>query len=138
VVPYLSPYRKNSVEIDPKGISTDVQLQNTSQHVAPTAGAVALLKFKTEIGYSVLLSGRLPSGEPLPFAAGVFDTQGRNVGYVAQGGQAMLRVLEPAGTMLVKWGEAAEQRCRIDYAFSEKTAVDSLGYRTLEGASCVN
>ncbi|KXU38145.1 hypothetical protein AXE65_02660 [Ventosimonas gracilis] len=138
VVPYLSPYRRNSVEIDPKGISTDVQLQNTSQHIAPTAGAVALLKFKTEIGYSVLLSGRLPSGEPLPFAAAVFDTEGRNVGYVAQGGQAMLRVLEPVGTMVVKWGEAAEQRCRIDYAFSEKTAVDSLGYRTLEGASCVN
>lgn len=132
VVPYLSPYRKNAVEISPKGISTDVQLQSTSQHVAPTAGAVALLRFETETGYSMLLSGQLVSGEPLPFAAGVYDMQGRNVGYVAQGGQAILRVAEPAGSILVKWGDETGQRCTIAYAFDENTVADALGYRSLE------
>ncbi|MFV0601779.1 MAG: fimbria/pilus outer membrane usher protein [Brachymonas sp.] len=132
VVPYLSPYRQNSVEINPKGISTDVQLQSTSQHIAPTAGAVALLKFETETGYSILLSGRLPNGEPLPFAAGVFDARGRNVGYVAQGGQALLRVPERAGSLVVKWGEEPEQRCSIRYAFDQNTTADALGYRPLE------
>jgi len=136
VVPYLNPYRRNAVEIDPKGISTDVQLDSTSQHVAPTDGAVALLKFETETGYSILLSGRLSDGEPLPFAAGVYDAEGRNIGYVAQGGQAILRASTLAGTMLVKWGEGPRQQCSIDYAFDSNTAVDALGYRPLE-ARCV-
>lgn len=116
VVPYLTPYRQNAVEIDPKGISTDVELLSTSQHVAPTAGAVSLLRFVTERGYSVLIRGRLASGEPLPFAAGIFDEQGGNVGYVAQGGQSIVRVARNEGTLVVKWGEQSGQRCTLDYA----------------------
>ncbi|MBI7027291.1 fimbrial biogenesis outer membrane usher protein [Pseudomonas aeruginosa] len=136
VVPYLNPYRRNSVEIDPKGISTDVQLHSTSQHIAPTAGAVVLMRFETETGYSMLLSGRLSNGEPLPFAAGVFDAGGRNVGYIAQGGQAILRVSDLAGSLLVRWGDEARQRCAIDYAFDPHVAADELGYRPLQ-ARCV-
>jgi len=132
VVPYLNPYRRNSIEIDPMGISTDVQLQSTGQHVAPTAGAVALLRFGTSTGYSVLLNGRTPEGSPLPFAASVFDDQGRNVGYVAQGGQAIVRLPARQGTMHVKWGEASGQSCVIAYAFDPDAAKDALGYRTLD------
>lgn len=116
VVPYLSPYRQNSVEIDPKGISTDVELKSTSQDVAPTAGAVSLLRFVTERGYSVLVSGYRVNGEPLPFAAGIFDEQGGNVGYVAQGSQSIVRVARNEGSLVVKWGEQPGQRCTLDYA----------------------
>ncbi len=132
VVPYLNPYRRNSIEIDPMGISTDVQLQSTGQHVAPTAGAVALLRFGTSTGYSVLLNGFTPQGMPLPFGAAVFDEQGRNVGYVAQGGQAIVRLPQRQGTMHVTWGPAAGQRCAIAYAFDPDETRDALGYRTLK------
>ncbi|MEJ0230741.1 fimbria/pilus outer membrane usher protein (plasmid) [Klebsiella michiganensis] len=132
VVPYLSPYRRNAVEVDPKGISTDVQLQNTSQSVVPTAGAVSLLKFNTEKGYSILLSGRLPNGLPLPFAATVYDEGNNIVGYISQGGQAILRVKNIKGSMTVRWGEGGNQQCSIDYLLDETHKTDVLGYRSIQ------
>src|SRR5690606_12960705 len=52
IVPYLSPYRQNTVEIDPKGISTDIAVKETSRNLAPTAGAIALVRFETVAGHS--------------------------------------------------------------------------------------
>lgn len=64
ILPYLSPYRQNEVELDPKGLSADVEFKSTSQKVAPTAGAVALVTFETSTGYSVLVRGHLADNTP--------------------------------------------------------------------------
>ncbi|CNI97043.1 fimbria/pilus outer membrane usher protein [Yersinia vastinensis] len=121
VVPYLSPYRQNDVEIDPKGLSADVEFKTTSQRVAPTAGAVALLKFETSSGYSILLTGHLADNTPLPFGAEVKDAQGIGVGYIAQGGQALVRVNEQAGHLRVVWGEGVGESCGFDYQLPGST-----------------
>jgi len=115
VVPYLSPYRENEVNLDPKGISTDVELFATSQRVAPTHGAVVLLPYPTRRGYAVLTTLARPNGQPVPFAAGVFDAAGNNVGHVAQGKQALLRVDAPQGELTARWGAQPDQQCRFAY-----------------------
>lgn len=50
VVPYVAPYRMTSVTLDPSGMSRDVELESSSQQVAPYAGAIARLEFKTTKG----------------------------------------------------------------------------------------
>jgi len=120
VVPNMQAYRQNRVSIDPRGLSTDIALTNTTQQVAPTAGAVALLKYDTERGYSILLNGKHSDGRHLPFAAAVTDEQGRAVGHISQGGQALLRVNATSGTLTVRWGIEADQVCQLNYAVSDE------------------
>jgi len=126
VVPWMQPYRQNDVSLDPKGLSTDVTLKSTLQKIAPTAGAIALVRFETERAYSVLLKGRRGDGSWLPFAAGIFAADGRNVGYVSQGGQALVRVDQTHGTLKVRWGQEAGQSCQFDYTISAEKGEDDF------------
>jgi outer membrane usher protein len=132
VVPYLSPYRQNTVELDPKGLSRDVELKYTSQKIAPTAGAVGLLRYETESGYSILVTTRDVAGNPLPFGANVSDEQQRSVGYIGQVGEGLLRVNNPKGQLEVKWGEGAGESCRFNYQLPAVSPGDESDYRRLE------
>jgi len=122
VVSYMSPYRQNTVNIDPAGLSTDVALATTSQRTVPTAGAVVLLRYETDRNYSILVNGRRSDGSPLPFAAGIFDANERNVGYVAQAGQALVNVDNPQGTLSVRWGSGINDSCVFTYSVNERIA----------------
>lgn len=132
VVPYLTPYRQNGVEIDPKGISHDIELKSTSQNVAPTAGAVTLLRYETAEGYSVLINTKDIRGLPLPFGATVFDTEHRNVGYIAQSGQGLLRVKQQQGELTVQWGDEAGARCKFKYNLPQFIAKTAADFRRLD------
>jgi len=137
VVPWLQPYRQNNVTLDPNGLSTDVALAATMQRVAPTAGAVSLLRFESERGYSILVSGRRSDGSYLPFAATIHDAQGRHVGYVSQGGQALVRVNVLSGELTVRWGQAAAESCQFSYSVPADTGSGSnKDFRRVE-AVCV-
>jgi len=131
LVPYLNPYRQNIVEIDPKGVSTDVELKETSRRLAPTVGAIALVRFDTETGHSVLLKAVDGAGQPLPFGATVLDEQGRNLGHVAQAGQALLRLPAEQGSMRVTWGDGSGQSCTVTYDIADAGQRHVSGYREL-------
>ncbi|HYG45707.1 MAG TPA: fimbria/pilus outer membrane usher protein [Bordetella sp.] len=135
IVPYLSPYRQNTVEIDPKGLSTDVELKETSRRLAPTAGAIALVRFETERGYSVLMTLTDAQGSTLPFGAAVLDQEGNNIGFVAQAGQALVRLPARQGTLRVKWGDGAGKNCAVPYDVSRIAAPRTAGFRELN-ATC--
>lgn len=128
-VPYLTPYRQNVVEIDPKGLSTDISVDVTSQHSVPTAGAVVLLKYKTEQGYSVVLNIIDKTGKEIPFGAEIKDEQNNNVGYIAQGKQAFIRVKNLKGDLTVSWGNKNTNSCKMSYDFSSKALVRVDGLR---------
>ncbi|MDB5768850.1 MAG: htrE [Collimonas fungivorans] len=115
VVPYLTPFQNNVIGIDPKGTSDHVELKESTQNVAPTLGAVSLLKFETVAGRAVVLKAMQQDGKPLPFAAEVFDEGGQAVGVVGQGSKAFVRGIADSGSLIVKWSEAAGGSCRIDY-----------------------
>jgi len=127
-VPYLTPYRQNTIELDPKGLSNDVALDVTSQNSVPTAGAVVLMKYKTDIGHSVLFTVS-HAGEELPFGAPLVDENNDTVGYIAQGGQSFARVKNERGTLRVQWGNGNRQQCVIHYQLPAPAAGDALRQR---------
>ncbi|WGS46918.1 fimbrial biogenesis outer membrane usher protein [Burkholderia sp. JSH-S8] len=116
VIPYLTPYSMNSVSIDPKGTSTDVELKVTEQHVAPRAGSVALIKFETVVGRSALVAAKRSDGVALPFGASVLDEAGNEVGVVGQGSNIFLRGFDPTSILTVKWGNDMSSQCRLAYS----------------------
>ncbi|KRE99482.1 hypothetical protein ASG87_13815 [Frateuria sp. Soil773] len=135
LIPYLTPYSLNTVQLDPKGISTDVELQSTSQQVAPYAGAVVKVMFSTSSGRAALIHALDAAGQPLPFGAEVLDAQGRDVGVVGQASRLYLRGLADSGRLLVKWGAQPDQQCRIDYRLPVRDKhAKPVFYDTLEAA----
>ena len=115
VVPYVTPYRLNDITLDPQGISQNVELEQTSQRIAPFAGAIARVDFSTKTGHALLIKSSKADGSTLPFAAQVYDDQAQVMGMVAQGSQVYLRTQKPQGTATVRWGDAPDQQCRISY-----------------------
>ncbi|QXT42551.1 fimbria/pilus outer membrane usher protein [Serratia fonticola] len=114
IVPYLNPYQMNDISIDPKGTASDVELDNTSQKVAPYSGAVVKVKYNTKRGTPLLINATY-QGDPVPFGADILDSKGNNVGSVGQGGQLYARVVEDKGQLRVKWGEGSAMQCTVSY-----------------------
>lgn len=114
IVPYLNPYQMNEISIDPKGTAVGVELDNTSQKVAPYSGAVVKLKYNAKQGTPILVNATY-QGEPVPFGADIFDGKGNSVGSVGQGGQLYARVAQDKGQLRVKWGEGGEMQCTVSY-----------------------
>jgi outer membrane usher protein len=121
VVPYLLPYQLNTVQVDPKGLPLDVQLDATSAQVAPYAGAVVMLKFKTKNGRALIVRARLENGQNLPFGAEVFDDKGVSMGVVGQAGQILLRGVESAGRLTARWQDdgGADHSCSFPYQMAQ-------------------
>ncbi|WP_339070050.1 fimbria/pilus outer membrane usher protein [Pseudomonas idahonensis] len=133
VVAGLTPYRRNDLVIDPKGTSRDVELETTSQQVAPRAGAVVMLRYPTVVGRPVLLKLVRDDGKSIPLGAQVLTAGGDALTQVGQGGSTFLRGLEGQGRLLVKWGEGADQHCSVPYSISRgESANDDEYYEVLK------
>ena len=133
VVPYLTPYGMNTVDIDPKGTSTDVEFESTSEQAVPRLGSVVMLKYKTVSGRAALVRAPQLGGTALPFGVGVVDGNGKTVGVVAQDSRIFARGLEDKGSLFVKWGEAGAEQCRIDYVLPKSTGKAGAAYQSIEG-----
>ncbi|SKA19977.1 fimbria/pilus outer membrane usher protein [Novilysobacter spongiicola] len=134
LVPYVSPYRLNTVTLDPYDMPHDIELQSTSATIAPYAGAISRLRFETRQGRALLIHASRPSGEPLPFGARVLDGDGQVLGMVGQGGLAYVRTEDNAGSLLVQWSDGDTGRCRIDYAVPERDGEVPVAFTRLEAA----
>jgi outer membrane usher protein len=115
LVPSISPYRYNTIALDPQGVSTNIELEGGEQRIAPYAGAAVKVNFKTRYGYSVLIQSRLAEGQNIPMGADVRNEAGEVIGMVGQAGQAYVRVEQPQGTLTFDWGDDAGQRCTMPY-----------------------
>lgn len=134
VVPHLTPYRQNVVELDPKDLSVDVELKTASKNVAPRAGSVVKLQFETVSGQALLITALREDGSPLPFGADVFDEDGASVGIVGQGGKAFVRVSRAQGQLTVQWSSQANASCRLRYDSGKQPGGDRL--RHLDAGHC--
>lgn len=119
VVPSLSPYRYNLVSLDPQGINNNAELEETQKRVAPYAGAVPIIKFKTRTGYPVLIETTLSDGSVLPVGVDVYDENDESIGLVGPGGRLYGRVAKAKGTLYVKeYGR--NKGCQIRYEIDEQ------------------
>ncbi len=62
ILPYLRPYRINTVEIDPKGSHDDVAFNRTVAQVVPWEGSVVKVAFGAKVQNNLTLQAR--QGEP--------------------------------------------------------------------------
>lgn len=125
----LSPYRLNTVELNPGDMSDDVELLASSRSIAPTAGAVVLLSYPTRKARLVLIDGRLQGGTALPFGAEVFDADsGESLGGVGQGSRIVMRTPSDQGVARVAWGAKPEQQCLISYSLPQQEPGKQDGY----------
>ncbi|NTZ88385.1 fimbrial biogenesis outer membrane usher protein [Burkholderia metallica] len=134
VVPFLTPYSLNTVSLDPRGLPLDVQLETTSQQIAPRANSVVMLRFKTVAGRTALMTVNLPNGAP-PFGAVVRDENGNDLGVIGQGGKFFLQGGADSGTLDVRWGALPGDGCRLSYRLPPRDR-KQLTYTTID-VSCV-
>ena len=133
VIPYVTPYRLNEIVLNPEGMSLDVELEGTSQRIAPYAGSISKVDFVTKSGKALYIRSLNAKGETLPFASEVFDSKGEYIGMVAQGSLVYLRTNTLADTVTVKWGEAQDAQCKIQYDVTAQSSQNENNMLMLEG-----
>ena len=131
VVPALLPYGLNTVELDPKGMSTDVELQLTGQSVVPRSGAASWLHYPTRSGHPLMLHALKEDGQALPFGALVLDEVGSERGMVGQGSRLHVRGDGQRGRLKVIWGEASDQQCWLDYSANPSGRLEASSCATV-------
>ncbi|MBE1161438.1 fimbria/pilus outer membrane usher protein [Dyella acidiphila] len=120
IVPYLVPYQRNQVELDPKGLSSEVELVQSSREVVPRSGAIVLASFETKKGRVAVIDLKPAAHVTIPFGADVLDEGGNVVGVVSQGGRAMVRGVADRGRLTVAL--AGGSRCSFGYQLPAKNA----------------
>jgi len=131
LVPALTPYRYNTILLDPQGMRADVELEDGEARIAPVAGASVKVVFRTRGGQALLIRARHEDGTALPLGADVLDATGEPVGMVGQQGLAYVRVSQPRGELRLAWGKRPDERCRLPYDSSRVRPQTQTGTPTL-------
>ncbi|MCT4710592.1 fimbrial biogenesis outer membrane usher protein [Enterobacteriaceae bacterium H11S18] len=119
VVPYVNAYKQNRIALDTTTLGEDVDVDTQTQTVIPTKGAVVLADFRTRVGRRVLMT-LLFRGKPVPFGATASSEEAASgASIVGDDGQVYLTGIPETGNLLVKWGKANNQRCRVAYSLPE-------------------
>jgi outer membrane usher protein len=136
VVRGLQPYQLNTISINPTGASQDVELESTSESVAPRAGAFARLDYRTTVSQALLIHASRSDGEPLPFGASVTDATGRVVGVVGQGSKIFTRGVAAGERLTVRWGDQSPTECQVDVP-SSLDGVEMHGMHRAVRTTCI-
>lgn len=110
LVPYATPYRKNSVTLTETGSSSGAEIIGNMANSAPYDGAVNYLRFETDRRKSWQIRALRVNGTPLPFGTEVFNERNESVGYVGQGSVIYLRAQIMPGTLYVRLRDGS---CKI-------------------------
>ncbi|WP_095099947.1 fimbria/pilus outer membrane usher protein [Pseudomonas sp. Irchel 3A5] len=131
----LMPYRQNDIALDPKGTSDTVELETTSQSIAPRFGAISLVKYETISGTPILMQVVRDDKQSLPMGAQVKDAQGNFLTMVGQGGRLFIRASENKGELLISWGSKPGESCELSYALPSDHNSAQSGYVQMK-ATC--
>ncbi|MEK7892639.1 fimbria/pilus outer membrane usher protein [Burkholderia contaminans] len=124
VVPRLSPYSSNRVEVMTSTLPRNVDIGNGTRQVDPGRGSVNRIDFELARVRRVLLNARDADGNPLPAGAYVLDSRQRYVGMVLEQGQVFLN--NGAGNEVLQVALPDGKQCRLQYALPEPTGSGAL------------
>lgn len=116
LLPSLTPYRYNSVSLDPAGMKGNAEILDSQKRVVPVSGAVSKIVFQTKTGTAMLITVRTSEGKTIPMGATVMDDSGNPAGIAGQGGQIYVRAEKDRGHFTVEWGD--NMRCSIPYSLT--------------------
>lgn len=129
VVPYVSTYRQNRIALETESLGENVDMDTNSQTVVPTSGAVVLADFKTRVGRRVLIALSFRN-KPVPFGATASllhkDDAMENSSIVGSEGQLYMSGMPDKGQLLVKWGNALNQQCRVNFSLPPADAASAV------------
>lgn len=127
LIPYASPYRENRISLTPNLDDASATIEQNVQTVVPTRGAIAVARFETAIGRTLIATLRGSDGQDLPFGAAIYDAQGEQRGVVGPVGRAWLTGLQGANRFVVKWGAQQERHCAFEIDVSvEEASTDEM------------
>lgn len=115
LIPALTPYRYNTIALNPEGMSAQTEIIAGDVKVAPYSGASIKVNFNTRQGHAMLIQSQLVSGEVIPLGSDIQNMDGENIGMAGQNGQIYLRASEVSGKVFVTWGDESSDRCVINY-----------------------
>lgn len=115
VVPYVTPYRQNSLSLDTASLNPHTDVLNDTYTVVPTKGALALADYPTVTGYKVMLQF---TGKEIPFGATTRIKNHDNIpeGMVDDRKRVWLNGVPENGTVIVNWAEGS---CQATYQITQ-------------------
>ncbi|CCJ83370.1 type 1 fimbriae anchoring protein FimD [Cronobacter dublinensis 1210] len=126
VVPYVSPYRHNTIGLNTETLPDNADITQASQTVTPTRGAVVRATFATEVGARALIRLKRPDGKPVPFGATVVKAGEDEEFIVGEDGEVWLTGLSPQGTLNVSWGALATTQCTAAFHLPATAPADTI------------
>ncbi|UJD92372.1 fimbrial biogenesis outer membrane usher protein (plasmid) [Rahnella aquatilis] len=117
VVPYVTPYRKNSLSLDTASLNQNTDVLSDTSTVIPTKGALVLADYPTVTGYKVMLQ---LVGKDIPFGATTSIKNQENIpqGIVDDRQRVWLNGVPEKGTLIVNWNEGS---CQANYQITLNT-----------------
>ena len=129
VVPNLSAYTMNMVDLDLSHAPLDVELESNSQRVAPVSGAIVRLTYIATTGRPLLVHFY---GEKIPFGASVFNEAGEELGTLGASNRGLIRVKSDKGQLKVVWGDKPEELCLSSYEIKSSQKALNSGYTLID------
>jgi len=124
----LTPYRKNDVALMTDTLPDDVELELTNKTVIPTRGAVVRADYVANVGMRAIITLFTKNGEKVPFGS-IVSINGQNSPQhyiVGDGGQVYITGLNSSGTLSVKWGDSALEKCQVKYVAREEKVASGV------------
>lgn len=123
IITDMSSYYRSSVNVDMDALPDDVEATRSVVQGTLTEGAIGYRKFGIIAGRKGMATIKFADGSSPPFGATVMNNDKAQTGIVGEDGQTWLSGINPAETMIVRWGD--EQECRI--AFPKRLPENLMG-----------
>lgn len=118
VVPYLQPYRRNSIGINAdQDLNADIDIEQGIKQVVPSRGAITKTALASSQGRRVLFQLFDPHNRPMPFGAQIFDEKNQLMGISDPSGQSLLLLEQESGLLTIKWDK---QSCIAPYQLAQR------------------
>ncbi|SPY71783.1 Outer membrane usher protein fimD precursor [Providencia alcalifaciens] len=114
LVPYITAYRSNGIQIDTSKLPSDTEVELTTQNVAPSRGAIAKASFNANVGYRAIMTLHFKDGKPVPFGAqAVFPNNNQLNAMVGNDGEIYLSGMPESGSFTIQYND--KQQCQVTY-----------------------
>ncbi|EML7933726.1 fimbria/pilus outer membrane usher protein [Providencia rettgeri] len=120
LVPYVSPYRKNTINIDTATLPENTEMDLTAQSVYPSRGALVKVNYDAKVGYRALMVVTMDDGRFVPFGAQVIsnsDKQWNQI--VGDNGELYLSGLDEKGEFSIKYN--GNKQCIVRYSLTNSS-----------------
>ncbi|WP_394517070.1 fimbria/pilus outer membrane usher protein [Pantoea sp. SGAir0175] len=119
IMPWVIPYQRTEISLNPKGLKPTVTLGKTTASVTPTRGAVVLAEYPTQRGHQVMITLKNEQGKFVPFGATarLLNSQNKepSTGIVGDDGLLYISGMPDSGSMELTWGKGGDNTCQVRF-----------------------